>query len=176
MGTPMVTTQHRFDEMANECAIQGVPSTEDNKTMILLTHPSEAWRDFMDAYATRTPLLAVAEIFRAMRALEGRRNMRNDREYAEANYVGRSSGGGSNGGYKSKVTGRLETSGGSESRICYCCGKTMHFARERLMQEKTCNVCKLKGHFANMCRSKIGEEDVEDDAADKAEKPTETSG
>ena len=175
-GDSVVTTQHRFDEMANECAIQGVPSTEDNKTMILFTHPSEAWRDFMDAYATRTPLPAVAEIFRAMKALEERRNMRNDREYAEANYVGRSGGGGSNGGYKPKVTGRSEMSGGSESRICYCCGKTGHFARECPMREKTCNVCSMKGHLANMCRSKSGEEDVQEDAADKAEKPTETSG
>ena len=44
---------------------------------------------------------------------------------------------------------------GSESR-CQSCSRIRHFARECLIKEKTCNLCKTKGHLANMCRKKEG--------------------
>ena len=38
-GETVVQTLHRFDQLANEYVIQALPLSEDNKTMILLTHP-----------------------------------------------------------------------------------------------------------------------------------------
>ena len=161
-GDSVLQTQHRFDHLVNECMIQAVNITDENKTITLLTHPTEKWRTFIDAYATQDPLPRVDVIFRAMKALEERWNSRNDREYAEANFVGRSGGGGSNGGFKPKMTGRSESSGGSNSWICFCCGRTGHFAKECPMRERACNLCKTKGHLANMCRAKPALEDVQD--------------
>ena len=88
-GDTVVQTQHRFDELLNECIIQAVMVTDADSTMVLLTHPVERWRTFMDAYAITSPLPAVAEIFSSMKDLEERWNMWNDREVDEANYVGR---------------------------------------------------------------------------------------
>ena len=77
-GETVVQTLHRFDQLANECVIQALPLSEDNKAMILLTHPSEKWRGFIDSYATQDPLPTVSVIFRAMKAQEERWNARND--------------------------------------------------------------------------------------------------
>ena len=60
------------------------------------------WRTFIDAYATQDPIPRVDVIFRAMKALEERWTSRNDREYEEANYMGRGGGGSSYGSYKAK--------------------------------------------------------------------------
>ena len=40
-GNSILETRHRFDHLVNECLIQAVNITEENKTMALLTHPSE---------------------------------------------------------------------------------------------------------------------------------------
>ena len=63
-GDTVVQTQHRFDQLVNECIIQALAITENDKTMALLTHPSEKWRVFMDSYATQNPVREVREIFR----------------------------------------------------------------------------------------------------------------
>ncbi|XP_066598829.1 uncharacterized protein [Prorops nasuta] len=41
----------------------------------------------------------------------------------------------------------------SDKRLCYCCGKPNHMARECYHRHNTCNSCKRKGHLAVMCRS-----------------------
>lgn len=95
----------------------------------------------MDANAAQNPLPTLDVIFRAMRALEERWNTRNDGEIGEANYAGQRGGGGSNGGYKPKTNASRKPQGGSDSKICYCCGKSGHLAQKISMKEKTCNVC-----------------------------------
>ena len=61
--------------------IQVVNITEENKTMVLVTHPTEKWRIYIDAYATQTAIPGVDAIFRAMKALEEHWISRNDREH-----------------------------------------------------------------------------------------------
>ena len=104
----------------------------------------------MDAYATQNPTLDVSVIFRAMKVLEERWNTGNDREVGESNYMGRTGRGGTGGAWKPKIGGIPKRQSGGGSKICYCCGKSRHFARECSMKDKACNVCKSKGHVAVM--------------------------
>lgn len=150
----VLQTQHYFDQQVNECAIQAIFVSEEDKTLVLLMHLTEIRRAFMDSYVTQSHDLDVSITLRSMKALKERWNSRNEREYGEANYVGRGGEGGSGGGYEPKTTSLPRQLSGSESRICYCCGKPKHFARECLMRERTCNSCKVKGHLENMCRMK----------------------
>ena len=78
--------------------------TEENKTLVLLTYPTEKWRTFIDAYATQNPVPLVDVIFRTMKALEEMWNTWNDREIGKANCVGRGGGGGG-GDWKPKTGG-----------------------------------------------------------------------
>ena len=39
-GDTVVQTQHRFDELLNECIIQAVLVTDADSTMVLMTHPA----------------------------------------------------------------------------------------------------------------------------------------
>ena len=164
-GDSVIETQHRFDQMVNECIIQAVAIDEENKTMVLLTHPTEKWRGFMDAYATQSPLPKVDVIFRAMKSLEERWTSRNEREHGEANYAGMR---GVNGGYKPKTGGGSTTTlqpWNNGSGICYCCGNTGHFARDCTLRGQACNLCNIKGHMSNMCKKT--EHAEEEDSAQK---------
>ena len=155
-GDTVLQTQHCFNWLVNECAIQVIVVLEEVKTLVLLTHPTEIWRTFMDAYATQIFAPTVSIILKSMKAQEEIWNSRNERAYGEANYVGRGGrdsggGGGSNGGFKSEVPAFPKPISGSDQRARYCCEKTGHFARECLMCEKACKISKTKGHHSNMC-------------------------
>ena len=52
----------------------------------------------MDSYATRDTLPALSVILRAMKAQEEPWSARNERKVVEANYVGRTGGGGNGSG------------------------------------------------------------------------------
>lgn len=69
-GDTIVQTHHRFDQMANECIIQAVAIAEEEEMLVLLTHPTDKWRKFMDAYGTQNPMSTLDVIFRAINALK----------------------------------------------------------------------------------------------------------
>ena len=74
-GETVIETQHRFSTSASECAIQGVPEPDAILARILMTYPSDRWRQFVDTIALRQPLSSVAHIFASMKMLEERHNI-----------------------------------------------------------------------------------------------------
>ena len=178
-GESVIQTLHRFDQLVNECTIQAVNLSEEEKTAALLTHPSQKWTTFMDSYATTDPLPPVSTIFRSMKSQEERWSARNDREYEEANYAGGGSTGGASGSdwqRRSKLPTRQPVNG-LEQRICYCCGKPGHLAKDCPLKTKICDICKRRGHLASVCRSKPApekpeqEEEEEEKVAEPEVKP-----
>ena len=91
----VIEIQHRFGAVYSEMAIQGMPEPAEVQARVLMTYPSERWRQYVDNIAIRSPAPIVAEIFASV--LEERQNARDELEHGEANYAGR--GGGANRGY-----------------------------------------------------------------------------
>ena len=121
-GEGVIETHHIFDDLENECNIQGVNLTEGDKIAALLMRPSAKWLNFFDAYGTMEPLPSVRTIFRAMKAQEERMNSRNESEYEEANFAGNSGGrvggAGGNDWRRPKLDVRRPDYG-PETRNCY---------------------------------------------------------
>ena len=88
----MIEIQHRFANASTDCAILGVPKTDEALARILMTYPSE-WRWYVDTIALRPPAPTVAEIFANMKMMEERQNVRDEAEHDEVNYAGRAAGG-----------------------------------------------------------------------------------
>ena len=175
-GESVVSTLHRFDQLVNECLIQAIILTEEDKTRALLTHPSQKWINFMDSYANIEPLPSVRVIFRAMRSQEERWNARNENEYAEANYVGRDGASGSEWKRRPKLDVRQPVK--MELRSCYCCGKPGHLSKDCALKSKHCDICNRRGHTANTCRMVKEEADLKaesEDAANEAEQEKKSS-
>ena len=61
-GETVIETQHRFVVVASECAIQAVPEPDSVLVRILMTYPSDPWRQFVDTIALRQPLSSVSDI------------------------------------------------------------------------------------------------------------------
>ena len=154
-GETVVEIQHKFDGLSNECAIQGVPVDEAAKTLALMAHPNERFRQFMDNYVNHSPAPTATVIFAQMKLLEERWSFRNEREHAEANYAGRGSGAGGSGGgprwEKAPGGGRGKQ---QNSVTCWCCGQPTHYVSKCEKKTATCLICKMVGHVAAMCRKK----------------------
>ena len=151
----VIETHHRFDGLVNECAIQGVPVDEVEKTLALLAHPNEIFRQFMDNYANHSPAPTAAVIFAQMKMLEERRSFRYEREHGEANYAGRGGGGG---GSRGGPRGQRAPSGGKGRQqnaiTCWCCGEVGHYSSKCDKKSAICPICKMVGHVAATCRKR----------------------
>ena len=161
-GDSVVETIHRFDERVNECLIQAVNVTEEDKTRVLTTHPSEKWTLFMDSFSHLDPHPPVSQIFRAMKSQEERWNVRNEHEYADANFAG--GGGPSNGDWKRrpKLQARQPITM-RELRSCYGCGEPGHLSKDCPEKMNPCKICDKKGHTAKTCRYAKEEAEVKTD-------------
>lgn len=64
---------------------------------------------------------------------------------------------------KEKKSGQYNRRTRPRDRHCYRCGNEGHFARdpECPARQSTCGKCHLQGHYATMCRTKIGNEKKE---------------
>ena len=78
-------------------AIQGMQEPDEVQARVLMTYPSERWRQYVDNIAIRSSAPTVAKFFAGMKMLEERQNARDEFEHGEANYAGR--GGGGNRGF-----------------------------------------------------------------------------
>ena len=83
----VIEIQHRF----------GMPEPDEVQARVLMTYPSNRWRQYVDNIAICSPTPIVVEIFAGMKMLEERQNVTDEAEHGEANYVGR--GGGGNRGF-----------------------------------------------------------------------------
>ena len=69
----VIEIQHRFGSVYNEMAIQVMPELDEVQARVLMTYPSERWRQYVDNIAIRSHAPTVAEIFAGMKMLEERR-------------------------------------------------------------------------------------------------------
>ena len=74
-GKKVYAIRQRFDGLVTERALQG----------IVLTHPSERRRSFIDSISLQVPLPTVDVIFQQMIALEKKWEARDEKEHTEAN-------------------------------------------------------------------------------------------
>ena len=179
-GESATETQHRFDDLVNECSIQGITLNEQEKTAALLTRPSAKWTNFMDSYATAEPLPTSSAIFRALKSQEERLNTRNEREYEEAIFGGIASSRAIQPGWKRrpKIEARRPTSD-PEMRTCYCCAEVGHLSATCKFKNETCEYCNKRGHLAKACRARIATEEPEavpkEEEAEKHTRPNKLS-
>ena len=173
-GESVIETHHRFDDLVNECNIQAIYLTEEEKSAALLMRPSAKWTNFVDVYATMEPLPTADAIFRAMKSQEERLNTRNEEEYEEANFAGNpggSAGGTSDWRRRPKLEVRRPEYG-PETRSCYCCGKSGHLAKDCPSKMMTCDICGKRGHLAIACRSRSSKEESETEEVAAQDKST----
>ena len=69
-----------------------MPQLDEVQARVLMTYPSDRWREYVDNIAIRSPAPTVAEIFAGMKMHEERQNARDEAEHGEANYAGRGGG------------------------------------------------------------------------------------
>ena len=84
-GEHVYQIRQRFDGLVTECILQGIVLTENQKSTVLLTHPSERWRLTIDNISMQVPLPTTAAIFEQMIILNEKWEARDDKEHTEAN-------------------------------------------------------------------------------------------
>ena len=162
-GEFVIETQHRFDDLVNECSIQAIDLSDDEKTAALPMRPCSKWINFMDVYATMEPPPSSAAIFRAMKSQEERMITRNEKEYEEANFNGISGSRAIQPEWKRRPKIDVKRSP-IETRSCYCCGEVGHLSATCKSKNGTCEFCRKIGHLAKACRAKLGKEEPEADS------------
>ena len=173
-GESAIETHHRFDDLVNECSIQAIHLSEEEKTAALLMRPCSKWINFMDVYTAMEPLPSSAAIFRAMKSQEERMITRNKKEYEEANFNGMSGSRATQPEWKRrpKIDVRRPTSA-TETRSCYCCGEVGHLSATCTSRNETCEFCKKRGHLTKACRVRLAREEPETESEDEASKKQE---
>ena len=68
----VIEIQHRFGALYSEMAIQGMLEPDEVQTRVLMTYPSDRWREYVDNIAIRSLAPTVAKIFAGMKMLEER--------------------------------------------------------------------------------------------------------
>ena len=59
----MYALRQRFDGLVTECILQGIVLTENQKSTLLVTHPSDRWQSTIDTISMQVPLPTTAAIF-----------------------------------------------------------------------------------------------------------------
>ena len=80
-------TRQRFDGLVTKCALQGIVLSETLKTTVLLTHPTNHWRTFIDSISLQAPLPTTQIIFQQMIILAEKWEARDEKEHSEANFA-----------------------------------------------------------------------------------------
>ena len=86
-GETVYEIRQRFDCLVTECALQGIILTDMQKTTVLLTHPTEKWKTFIDSISLQAPLPTTATIFQQMIILAEKWEARDEKEHTEANFA-----------------------------------------------------------------------------------------
>ena len=168
-GESVIETQHRFDDLVNECSIQAINLSDEEKTAALLMRPCSKWINFMDVYATMEPPPSSAAIFRAMKSQEERMITRNEKEYEEANFNGISGSRATQPEWKRRPKIDVKRPS-TETRSCYCCGEVGHLSAICKSKNETCEFCQKRGHLTKACRVRLATEEPEDETEEVAEK------
>ena len=64
----VIEIQHRFGAVYSEMAIQGMPKPDEVQARVLMTYPSNRWRQYVDNIAMRNPAPTVAKNFVRIKA------------------------------------------------------------------------------------------------------------
>ena len=157
-GETVYETRRRFDCLVTECALQGIVLSEMLKTTVLLTHPSDRWRMFIDSISLQVPLPTTAIIFQQMIILAEKWEARDEKEHTEANFADfkrrtRTSLPGGQGREQGQHHQQREVLQPGSANPCFCCGSFLHLFATCPKKELSCNDCHKKGHLANMCNN-----------------------
>ena len=125
------------------------------KTTVLLTHPTEKWKTFIDSISLQAPLPTTATIFQQMIILAEKWEARDEKEHTEANFADskrqiRTSSGGQRREQGHQHQQREALHPGS-ANPCFCCGSILHLFATCPKKDLSCNDCHKKGHLSYMC-------------------------
>ena len=154
-GETVYEIRQRFDCLVTECALQGFFLTEMQKTTVLLTHPTEKWKTFIDSISLQAPLPTTATILQQMIILAEKWEARDEKEHTEANFADskrqtRTSPGGQRREQGQQHQQREALQPGS-ANPCSCCGSILHLFATCPKKDLSCNDCHKKGHLLYMC-------------------------